>query len=52
MVQSNTRKKEALLCDKIRIRMRNTMSEITVKDCTLKRIFAGKKVKIISKLQT
>jgi hypothetical protein len=34
MVQSNTVKKETLQCDKMRIWMRDTISEITVKDCT------------------
>jgi hypothetical protein len=50
MVDSNTRKKEALQCDKIRIRMKNTIYEITVKDSTFNRMIAGEKVKIIAKL--
>ena len=43
MVYSNTVKKETLQYEKMRIRMRNTISEIKVKDCTLKRITDGEK---------
>jgi hypothetical protein len=40
MGYSNTVKKETLQYEKMRIRMRNTISEIKVKDCTLKRMIA------------
>jgi hypothetical protein len=43
MVHSNTAKKETLQCYKIRIRMRNTISKITVKDCTLNEMIDGEK---------
>jgi hypothetical protein len=43
MVQSNTVKKETLQCDKMRILMRDTILEITVKDCTPKRIIDREK---------
>ena len=40
---SNTENRKTLQCDKIRIRMKNTISKITVKYCTNKRIIDGEK---------
>ena len=43
MVQTNTVKKQTLQFDKMRIWMRDTITEITVKDCTHKIITFGEK---------
>ena len=39
----NTGNRKTLQCDKIKIRMRNTISEVRVKYCTCKRIIDGEK---------
>ena len=43
MVQTNTVKKQTLQFDKMRIWMGDTITEITVKDCTPKIITDGEK---------